>query len=155
MLIIYWLAVVFHLSLAGQVVVRDEVETTTTTTTTTTTRQSSPEPMPPMDPKTRFYHQFGSAPGGGFQSWELYMVLNNRKTWYEARKHCQHNELDLVFMDTIGMVTILSIFRELTKKEDLPQNEVLWHGVPKGWNTPNSEFGLPPPSELALGKRGG
>ncbi|WKX97449.1 hypothetical protein Q1695_013254 [Nippostrongylus brasiliensis] len=149
MLIIYWLAVVFHLSLAGQVVVRDEVETTTTTTTTTT-RQSSPEPMPPMDPRTRFYYQ-----GRGPQYWELYMVLNNRKTWYEARKHCQHNELDLVFMNTIGMAGILTVFRTLTKKQDLPQNEVLWHGLPQGWNSPNSEFGLPPPSDLALGKRGG
>ncbi|VDL84618.1 unnamed protein product [Nippostrongylus brasiliensis] len=87
--------------------------------------------MPPMDPRTRFYYQ-----GRGPQYWELYMVLNNRKTWYEARKHCQHNELDLVFMNTIGMAGILTVFRTLTKKQDLPQNEVLWHGLPQGWNSP-------------------
>ncbi|WKX97450.1 hypothetical protein Q1695_013255 [Nippostrongylus brasiliensis] len=88
--------------------------------------------MPPMDPATRFYYQFLRGP----QYWELYMVLNNRKTWYEARKHCQHNELDLVYMNTVFSSGILTVFRTLTKKQDLPQNEVLWHGLPKGWNTP-------------------
>ncbi|WKX97451.1 hypothetical protein Q1695_013256 [Nippostrongylus brasiliensis] len=117
MLTIYWLAVVFHLSLAGQRPVRHKVKTTTTTTTT---RQSWPSDMPPMDPAARLYTKVNDG-----LYLEAYVVLDNRKNWYEAQKHCKHYNLELAEIIPDHTPLVREKIRQLTGKMPV-LNGVLW-----------------------------
>ncbi|WKX97476.1 hypothetical protein Q1695_013273 [Nippostrongylus brasiliensis] len=116
MLIIYWLAVVFHISLAGQVLVPDEVETTTITTT----RQTSPSVMPPTDRTTMLYTILD-----GTRVYETYLVANNRRTWREAKQHCEQNNLRLGPASGTILIAYEDRFRKLMGKKPDPYG-VLW-----------------------------
>ncbi|WKX97437.1 hypothetical protein Q1695_013245 [Nippostrongylus brasiliensis] len=103
MLIIYWLAVVFHLSLSI--------------------------PMPPMDYAARVYTK--SVRNLYFEN---FIVVNNRRTWHEAKQHCEQYNLFLGLATYTERKMIYDKFRQMMGKDE--PDGVIWNGsFPPGENS--------------------